>query len=514
MSHEPRWFRLRGVSSACKAVPLVAALVVFLLPNLSLAQEPSEAVHVGTLTAATPLFWDGGYVAFSRGQAQAFTYYTERAAQRRAPAATDPCKTKTSPCWLYSFDVTETATELRVSLDSASKDDCYGFEVIDPTGTQRAFKEGCPIARVGVGVTPNFGVGNVGSAELFNHEAFIKDPVVGTWQVKVVVGDVTDWAFRMRAALVQAAEEPELLAPNFTPWLPYQFGFAAPLNPRSGTSRENINPAGSAPMSCTWEETVDRGATRCLRFSSGVHNVGDGPFYLKFLEDDRAVQHTYYSDDTPGYYKDNEETGNFVESDAGSGEYHSSHGHRHVKDMVQFELFEVTDPAPAPPYDPAGNRLIPIGTGAKHGFCTFENQIGRWYTFNQDRHGSVAAVGAGCQTAMSLDKGWGDLYPWYVPGQYVDYSSVTEADGSMRPGFYLVRVTVDPADHILETDEGDNTGWAFIRVVEGTAPTKDRVVICDRGWGESPWHPHSESAVEPFWWTIQQSSPAPLNGEC
>ncbi len=84
----------------------------------------------------------------------------------------------------------------------------------------------------------------------------------------------------------------------------------------------------------------------------------------------------------------------------------------------------------------------------------------------------------------------------------------------MRPGFYLVRVTVDPADHILETDESDNTGWAFIRVVEGAAPTRDRVVICERGWGESPWDPHSESAVEPFWWPIQQSSPAPLNGEC
>lgn len=42
--------------------------------------------------------------------------------------------------------------------------------------------------------------------------------------------------------------------------------------------------------------------------------------------------------------------------------------------------------------------------------------MGRWYTFNQDPHGSIAAVGAGCQTAMSLDKGWGDLTPGTSPG--------------------------------------------------------------------------------------------------
>lgn len=500
------------------AKSVVLALVVVALPTASAAESSPGTTHVGSLGVGGSLFWDGDYVPSARFQAQTFAYFSERLASPNRPAATDPCVTQTSPCWLYSFDVAEGAEQLEVVLDSAGKSDCYGFELIDPNGRQRAFPVGCPIARVGVGIPGVFGVGSVFSSEVFDVEAYVKDPLAGVWQAKVVVGDATDWAFRMRAALTGGEEEPEpsLLAPNLRPWLPHQFGFAAPVNPRSGTSRENLNPPGSRPVSCTWEEAVDEGAapTRCLRFSSGLHNIGAGPLYLEFVEGDKAIQHTYYGDDTLLNYKENEEAGNYLSTDAGSGEFHDDHNHRHIEDMVLFELFQVTDPAPPPPYDPQGRNLIPIGTGAKHGFCTFENQIGEWYEFSQDPHGTIGGqVGGGCDDDLSLDRGWGDLYPWYIPGQYVDYSSIAEADGSMTPGFYLVRVTIDPENHIVETDDDDNVGWAFIRVIEDGVKG-DRVVICDRGFGSSPWHPHSTSIENPFWWTIQQESQAPKSDQC
>ena len=56
--------------------------------------------------------------------------------------------------------------------------------------------------------------------------------------------------------------------------------------------------------------------TRCLRFSAGVYNVGDGPMHVAFL-DDVAIQHVYRRDDTPLDHTDNEGRGDFEEKLAG-----------------------------------------------------------------------------------------------------------------------------------------------------------------------------------------------------
>lgn len=498
-----RNIKVRGMSIA------VASLLAlgFLIPGRSAAaNEPPAPVHVGTLSRGGSLFWDGDYVREARYLPLSTLYFFERTTVPDRPGVSDQCATGISPCWLYSFDITEAADEyqLQVALESSSKEDCYALELIDPAGTQRRFPFGCPLV-----------MGGYPTSETFNIEAFIKNPVVGRWQAKVIPADTVDWAFRMRATLEPLhSDEPSLLAPNLTPWLPYEFGFAAPASPRYGTIRGNAGGRSTRSISCTVEEN----ARRCLRFSSGVHNTGDGPLYIDFLQDGSAVQRTYYSDaySDPTESPDSDYSDNlYEESPAGSGESHPAHGHRHIADFFLFELFKVADASPAPPYDPSGKRLIQLGTGAKHGVCTYEYGIGEWNHFNQDPYRTIKRqVGGDCDDDLSLDKGWGDLYPWDVPDQYVDYASVAEADGSMAPGFYLLRITVDPNGHIVETNDGDNTGYALIKVIEGDALTGDRLVICERGFGSSPWDPHSESTTEPFWWTIAQTSQAPAGDEC
>ena len=48
-------------------------------------------------------------------------------------------------------------------------------------------------------------------------------------------------------------------------------------------------------------------------------------------------------------------------------------------------------------------------------------------------------------------------------------------------GSYVVRATVDRANHILESNETDNTSYTLIRVVGRN------VDIIERGRGLSPW---------------------------
>ena len=77
---------------------------------------------------------------------------------------------------------------------------------------------------------------------------------------------------------------------------------------------------------------------------------------------------------------------------------------------------------------------------------------------------------------LGLTPGWGDVYRWQRPGQYVEFAG--QGDGT-----YVVRSTVDKANHILEADEMDNTSYALIRVVGRT------IRILERGRGASPWDP-------------------------
>jgi hypothetical protein len=455
-------------------------LAIAVLSSLLLAAPPAFAdpLHPGDVR-----FWPGEYVAESRGGLPAFEEYLF--GDPETQPSVDPCVTGLAFCRRYTFEVAQAGATLRVAIDSSRRGECFGLELRDPGGRRVSgfFEPAFPF------VCPE----EIGTPQIYTLELAVPEAASGTWELRAIGAEVTDWAYRLRAVLEHPGRPRHgLLRPNLVPWLPTEFGFVAPASDNPGTAIDRQNPPGEPGVSCHGEEAPD---VHCLRFSSGIANVGDGPLFIEFVED-RAFQHIYRADETPEFYGDNEEDGAYVERIAGSGEWHPAHFHRHYRDMVLYELFAVD-----------GRRLTPLGDGRKHGWCAFSQRVERWSDTRQDSQFASFPGGENdryCDTAFTLERGWGDQYRWQRPGQYVPYDAVAEADGTMRDGRYLVRVTADPEHRLAETRENDNVAYALVEVVErGT-----RVVVCETGRGKSPWDPRRTVAPDPFLWAALLRDPA------
>jgi hypothetical protein len=137
--------------------------------------------------------------------------------------------------------------------------------------------------------------------------------------------------------------------------------------------------------------------------------------------------------------------------------------------------------------------------------------MGRWRAFGQDTPGDYgdgdtatgSCYGAADDGLLSLTRGWGDVYRWQRPGQYVEWGDNTD-------GLYVVRSTVDKSNTTLETDEDDNSAYAFIRV------TGRRVDELERGQGLSPFDPHKivfsgygPGSQDPYGELPDEPAPAP-----
>jgi hypothetical protein len=164
--------------------------------------------------------------------------------------------------------------------------------------------------------------------------------------------------------------------------------------------------------------------------------------------------------------------GSFQVRPAGTYEWHEAHQHYHHVGTADYRLFRVVD-------DQAG-ELAPAGQGPKIGFCMGDYLIADWRSFDQDPRnsgmGRCVGTDAPLGTRMGLTKGWGDIYGYYTEGNFVDF-------GANADGLYVVRVAADPDNSIAELVEGDNHGYAYIRV------TGDNIEVLERGYGMSPWDP-------------------------
>lgn len=487
---------------------MVGLSALSMMPAGAAAPLPfSSHYFIGDLAAGDAIYAQGGYVADGRAQSHNVAYYEARVSDPSSKPP-DPCAVPSSisNCFRYDFQVTEPG-ELRVAVDASNRGDCFGFELSDPTGYSRTFPTSCPVLG---GSATDDGTGlRAFHAYTIERVLELSSQDVGVWQLRVVAGDVSDWAFRVRAGLDVGEDEPDVLTPNLRPWLPSEFGFAAPASPTSGYAMDHENPAGPGLESCTSSEEHEH----CLRFSSGLTNIGNGPLFISFdTESNTGTQYVFRRDETRGFYTDNLENGAYDTYDAGTAGFHEFHGHRHINDMVLYELFEVTDTQRGK-MDPKGKHLMEATNGEKEGYCSIDHGFGDWMSFYQDGWLSAHKQLIGdCAGALALSTGWGDMYRWQRQGQYVPYDQVAEPDGTMRPGLYVVRVTIDPEGRVVETNEKDNVGYALIEVVEDGGRTQ--VTICERGIGPHPWSPHARAQAEPFWWTILRSSQAPRPGEC
>ncbi|MBV8303901.1 MAG: hypothetical protein JOZ04_06805, partial [Acidimicrobiia bacterium] len=356
-------------------------------------------------------------------------------------------------------------SRLRVAIDTPDRADVFELDLLDPSGSQVASQS------------------NTGQSQ-FDMEVFAPHPAAGVWTVRVVPQYVTDASFRLRAKL-EAAPVPAgaktMLLPDLQVTPPYEFTFVAPANPANAYAPDAVNPplsaAGVAPFSCTPDETLGIGptlepsqthVTRCLRFTTGPRDAGPGPLEIDYnpaaarlgIEaPGPAFQRVYYSDGT-----------SFLRP-AGQFQFHAVHGHYHYLNFLKFQLFHVG----------AAHELTAAGSGTKLGLCPADELFTDWTVFNQQE---TKTFTPNCgydpgQASLGLNVGWGDVYRWQRPGQYVDFSG----DGD---GYYLLQITVNAAGLVMTAHTGDNVGYAYIHVVG------DHVSILERGQGTSPWDAHKK----------------------
>lgn len=194
------------------------------------------------------------------------------------------------------------------------------------------------------------------------------------------------------------------------------------------------------------ELSIDRTADgrKLLRFSSIVVNVGPGR--LEVLGQRAAgaatmtIQQRIFDDAGGSRHVPTAATAYF----GGDG-----HNHWHVSDLERFELVRLDN-----------GRLV--GTGAKHGFCFFDNF--RYGSTNPPYYTTqTGACGRSDSTTMTmgLSRGWGDRYGYDLPDQYIDVTGLTA-------GRYRLVATADESNWFQELDDQNNESWIDIQLKGGS----------------------------------------------
>lgn len=205
--------------------------------------------------------------------------------------------------------------------------------------------------------------------------------------------------------------------------------------------------AASTPTSCYLEETARTGATRCLRFTSEVDNVGLGVLQLRvpwlvvsggqprsgFVTGQCEAEQMVFATD-----------GHTSTRDAGPCQFHPQHAHFHYRDFVSFSLHSVA------PRRGLGPR---IGMSLKESFCLADDGFFGFRSAgpNGPRHyvgqpdcnlPSTAGAGSDAWITMGVSPGWGDIYTWDTPDQFIDITKTP-------PGVYDVVARANPSGRLL-----------------------------------------------------------------
>lgn len=200
---------------------------------------------------------------------------------------------------------------------------------------------------------------------------------------------------------------------------------------------------------------------RCLRFTNNIRNAGDGPLILRATLVDglgegrcHMQQVILRADGSEGI------------RDAGACEFHAAHGHFHYLNTSQYSMIPASnDPTVAPDLS-----AQPIAAGRKLGYCLVD--IDFWASANDPSRLSPRgwsfptcdmpdpaqsrARGTLVQE-MGISPGWGDIYTWDLPGQYLDITDVPD-------GTYDVVSVANPDCTLQETAPGLEASATRIRL--------------------------------------------------
>jgi hypothetical protein len=208
---------------------------------------------------------------------------------------------------------------------------------------------------------------------------------------------------------------------------------AATSLPSGGPHLPDLVTRTPADLSAQWVS-----GHKLLRLSNVVVNLGDGPLEIrpKSHGGTRTTVATQriYTHDASGAWAiwGTHRVGTFA--------FHPSHDHWHLEDFASYEVLK----------DGAVVRA-----SEKVSFC-----LADWVDVVDDglEH-SAERTYLGCSQTrpQGISVGWGDIYGWYLPDQWVDVTGLPN-------GVYTLRSTVDPAGRIREVDESNNAASVTFRL--------------------------------------------------
>jgi hypothetical protein len=232
-----------------------------------------------------------------------------------------------------------------------------------------------------------------------------------------------------------------------------------------------FTPDGTFSNSCYLDETIQNGSTRCLRFDNNIRNVGTGPLLLRFnYSPDAFIGNCHMQQEIIS------SNATVTDRDAGPCVFHPQHAHFHYQNMGVYQLFSV---------DANGQPgAQPVSTSRKVGFCTVDVddygfggpaslQRPRTYSFPTCNIANAFSttplqlspfVGTNVPEFMGVSPGWGDVYTWDLPSQYIDVSNI-------RDGVYAVVSRSNPDGALLTSDRSRETGVTCIQITGNKVTT-------------------------------------------
>ncbi len=219
--------------------------------------------------------------------------------------------------------------------------------------------------------------------------------------------------------------------------------------------------------SCFADETeYSVGALRrCLRFSNNIRNTGDGPLILR-----AALVEGATSRECRMHQVVLTADGTEHARDAGACEFHAAHAHVHYLNTSQYLLI----PAPDDTVTQPDLSAPPVATTRKLGYCLIDIDLWgdarkpselssrRWSFPTCDTPSASASEAEGrVVQEMGISPGWGDIYTWDLPGQYLDVTDVPD-------GVYDIVSIANPDCSLMESAPGMEGAATRIHL-EGTS---------------------------------------------
>lgn len=279
-------------------------------------------------------------------------------------------------------------------------------------------------------------------------------PVVdGDYTAVVVPTNVLDRAYHGVVMLqTNVPARNGYLLPDLFAYQPTGFHFA---HGTLSLSRTNTD-----LRSCYTEETLqDEGnPTRCLRFDAGHGNIGHGAFLLD-VDLSTATPNYPAAGQLGGEVTQAIQSSDGTEFNTPAGTYvfHPNHGHIHYKGFAEYALYAV---------NADGTRGALVRPSRKSDFCMIDVDD-LWFGLpgNQprDHHFPQCNLSEGAEPRQrqGINRGWGDVYTWDLPGQYIDVTGVPDGD-------YDVVNTANPDGLINEMTTSNNEAATRIWLVGDT----------------------------------------------